>query len=50
MEQICNEVKDPNKEFEERVSKLEAQMENLNKDWHLEWDLSKNEGLRKFGQ
>jgi hypothetical protein len=32
LEQIRNEFKDPKKEFEERVSKLEAQMEKLNKD------------------
>jgi hypothetical protein len=50
LEQIRNEVKDPQKEFEERVSKLEVQMEKLNKDWHLERDLPKNEGPRKFGQ
>jgi hypothetical protein len=47
LEHICKEVKDPKKEFKERVSKLEAQMEKMNKDWHLEQDLPKNEGPRK---
>ena len=50
LEQISKEVKDPKKEFEDRVSKLEVQMEKLNKDWHLERDLPKNKGPGKFGQ
>ena len=49
LEQICTEFKDRKKEFKERVSKLEAQMEKLNKDRQLEWDFPKNEGPRKFG-
>jgi hypothetical protein len=50
LEQVRTEFKDWKKEFKEQVSKLEAQMEKLNKDRQLEWDFPKNEGPRKFGQ
>lgn len=48
--QIRQEHKDPKKEFEEQVSKLESQMEKLNQDWPLERGLPKMEAPRKFGQ
>jgi hypothetical protein len=50
LEQMHNEVKDPQKEFDERFNKLGVQMEKLNKDWHLERDFPKNESPRKFDQ
>jgi hypothetical protein len=50
LEQMRNEVKDPQKEFDERFNKLGVQMEKLNKDWHLERDFPKNKGPRKFDQ
>jgi hypothetical protein len=50
MDQIRHEHKDPKKEFEARVLKLESQMEKLNQDWQLERGLPKKEAPRKFGQ
>jgi exonuclease VII small subunit len=41
---LRKEMKDPKKEFEERVSSLEQQMEQMNKEWKLERDQSKKEG------
>jgi hypothetical protein len=41
---LRKEMKDPKKEFEERVSSLEKQMEQMNKEWKLERDQSKKEG------
>jgi hypothetical protein len=48
--QIRQEHKDPKKEFEEQVNKLESQMEKLNQDWQLERGFPKKEAPRKFGQ
>jgi hypothetical protein len=47
---LCKDLKEPKQEFEDRVNKLEEQMEQLNKDWKQERDLSKKGGSKNFGQ
>jgi len=42
--------KDPKQELEDRVSHLEEKMEQLNKDWKQERDLSKGGGSKKSSQ
>jgi predicted nucleic acid-binding Zn-ribbon protein len=43
---LCKDLKDPKHEFEERVNKLEQQMEQLNKEWKQERDQSKKGGSK----
>ena len=40
---LRKDLKDPKQEFEERVSNLEQQMEQLNKEWKQERDQSKKD-------
>jgi hypothetical protein len=46
MGKLRKDLKDPKQEFEERVSNLEQQMEQLNKEWKQERDQSKKDGSK----